>query len=84
MKGLKVIIGMLMITVSVVGIAAVKKAVSQKAAVKKTAVKNTSEKKEFPQHSLILKRTMLIKKLRRERQILLLSIVKNTEESQYL
>ena len=84
MKSLKVIIGVLMITVSVVGIATVKKAVSQKAAVKKTAVKNTSEKKEFPQHSLILKRIMLIKKLRRERQILLLFIVKNTEESQYL
>lgn len=45
MKGLKVIIGVLMITASIVGIAAVKKAVSQKAVMKKTAVKNTSEKK---------------------------------------
>ena len=42
MKSLKVIMGVLMITASLVGIAAVKKAVSQKAAVKKTAVKYTS------------------------------------------
>ena len=35
MKSLKVIIGVLMITASIVGIAAVKKAVSQKAVMKK-------------------------------------------------
>ncbi len=45
MKSLKVIMGVLMITASLVGIAAVKKAASQKAVMKKTAVKNTSEKK---------------------------------------